>query len=468
MNNNKIEGAAKGTANGDVVTVENINDHNTSPFAHADIRNLISAIQGAYIYRGVINENTINVTQINLNERILVLMGRAAILGDVLTDLDRTDWYYDGTSWDNMGQTFVVLASAVNDGLMSKEDFTKLSDLYTKAQIDSTFVPKTDIINDLTTGGATKPLSAEQGKALQLAKIDKFLNQPIGGGLSLNQLMAQQLVTNGDFSNGTTGFTGGGSVLTNVANNLIVTGNGTSVASRALQTINVLSTDTVYMNFRFKTISHSSASTEIRIGGIIYNQTPTPTADTWYQISSVTSLSLILTGVLELRSNYVDNATSNGKVTEWDYFYIFNTNILKENKQYSPLYQTTFDLMTDAQIKAQMDYWIYLYQTLTQYNEMTLFSQELSKKANITQEAWITPTLTNATTTYLRYRKDTLGTVIIEGNLTVTTTGTNFTLPTGYRPLFTYVQGDLTFNTDGTVVSATTGLKYINVRYTGA
>jgi hypothetical protein len=175
MNNNKIEGAAKGTANGDVVTVENINDHNTSPFAHADIRNLISAIQGAYIYRGVINENTINVTQINLNERILVLMGRAAILGDVLTDLDRTDWYYDGTSWDNMGQTFVVLASAVNDGLMSKEDFTKLSDLYTKAQIDSTFVPKTDIINDLTTGGATKVLSAEQGKTLK-TQVDTKAN----------------------------------------------------------------------------------------------------------------------------------------------------------------------------------------------------------------------------------------------------------------------------------------------------
>jgi len=41
------------------------------------------------------------------------------------------------------------------------------------------------------------------------------------------------------------------------------------------------------------------------------------------------------------------------------------------------MYQTTFDLMTDAQIKLQMDYWIYLYQTLTQYNEMTLFSQEV-------------------------------------------------------------------------------------------
>lgn len=145
MNNNKITGADKGTANGDVATVDNINDHNTSPFAHADIRNLISAIQGAYIYRGVINENTVDVTQINLNARILAIMGRAAILGDVLTDLDRTDWYFDGTSWDNMGQTFVVLASAVNDGLMSKEDYTKLFDLYTKAQLDALLLLKSDL-----------------------------------------------------------------------------------------------------------------------------------------------------------------------------------------------------------------------------------------------------------------------------------------------------------------------------------
>lgn len=145
MNNNKITGAAKGTANGDVATVDNINDHNTNPFAHADIRNLISAIQGAYIYRGVINENTVDVTQINLNARILAIMGRAAILGDVLTDLDRTDWYFDGTSWDNMGQTFVVLASAVNDGLMSKEDYTKLFDLYTKAQLDALLLLKSDL-----------------------------------------------------------------------------------------------------------------------------------------------------------------------------------------------------------------------------------------------------------------------------------------------------------------------------------
>lgn len=82
-------------------------------------------------------------------------------------------------------------------------------------------------------------------------------------------------------------------------------------------------------------------------------------------------------------------------------------------------------------------------------------------------EAWITPTLTNATSTYLKYRKDTLGSVMIEGNITVTTIGTNFTLPTGYRPLFAYTVGNLTFNTDGTVVSSATGTQTLSVRFTG-
>jgi len=83
------------------------------------------------------------------------------------------------------------------------------------------------------------------------------------------------------------------------------------------------------------------------------------------------------------------------------------------------------------------------------------------------QEEWLTPTLTTATTTYLKYRKDNFGVVAIEGNITVTTAGTNFTLPTGYRPLFAYTVGILTFNTDGTVVSSATGTQTLSVRFTG-
>jgi hypothetical protein len=41
-----------------------------------------------------------------------------------------------------------------------------------------------------------------------------------------------------------------------------------------------------------------------------------------------------------------------------DYIYAFNISTLIANKQYSPLYATTFDLMTDAEIQAQMDLWV--------------------------------------------------------------------------------------------------------------
>jgi hypothetical protein len=40
------------------------------------------------------------------------------------------------------------------------------------------------------------------------------------------------------------------------------------------------------------------------------------------------------------------------------YFYTFNISTLIANKQYSPLFNTTFDLMTDANIQTQMDLWV--------------------------------------------------------------------------------------------------------------
>ena len=121
---------------------------------------------------------------------------------------------------------------------------------------------------------------------------------------------------------------------------------------------------------------------------------------------------------------------------------------------------TTFGI--DNLTTEQLDYWFSVYQALL-VSDTNVFSLFASK----TLESWITPTLTGATTTYLKYRKDTLGSVIVEGNITVGTTGTNLTLPTGYRPLFAYTVGDLTFNTDGTVVSSSTGTQTLSIRFTG-
>lgn len=122
-----------------------IGTHNTSGTAHTDIRALISALQGAYVYRGLIAQTTaaIEADTSLLDARILVLMSRTAITGDVIVDSDEYEWYYNGSIWDNMGHNIIGLASAVNDGLMTSEDYVKLSEFqvaanyYTSAQVDA-------------------------------------------------------------------------------------------------------------------------------------------------------------------------------------------------------------------------------------------------------------------------------------------------------------------------------------------
>ena len=99
-----------------------------------DIRNLISALDGAYVYRGRIFES--EPTQQELNDRLVEIMSRSAIMGDVLIDDDDNEWYFNGSVWDNYGQFIIGMASIDSDGLMSKEDFVKLSNLYNKATLD--------------------------------------------------------------------------------------------------------------------------------------------------------------------------------------------------------------------------------------------------------------------------------------------------------------------------------------------
>jgi hypothetical protein len=105
-----------------------ISTHNSAVDSHTDIRSLISALQGAYVFRGLISNTTAEITADTtlLTTYIDTNFSRTPVTGDVLVDTDDNEWYYDGDSWENMGQAIISLASAVNDGLMSKEDYSKL------------------------------------------------------------------------------------------------------------------------------------------------------------------------------------------------------------------------------------------------------------------------------------------------------------------------------------------------------
>ena len=316
-------------------------------------------------------------------------------------------------------------------------------------------VPKADIINDLTTGGATKVLSAEQGKLLQDTKealankaidfsvvndtkypttkavSERLLNLPIA---ELNNHTLREVFEGGNLWQ----------PPITLQNLLLVGGvyveQGQTNVVRPYKTGVTIIGNLYYIRTELK--RSIGGLNNIYIGG---NNSPTVNAiaNTWTLLKNqLTPIDITST------SFYSHDVTPNsGETFEYRHTYVIN--------------QTSLGI--SALTVSQMDYWFSVYQTLLISDTNAIFSMFASK----TLEAWLTPTLTGATATYLKYRKDTLGSVIVEGNITVTTAGTNFTLPTGYRPLFAYTVGILTFNTDGTVVSSATGTQTLSVRFTG-
>ena len=139
MNQHKIKDTLKGTSVDDVATIDNINDHNASPFAHADLRAKVDALNGTYIILGKIDSPTSGVNETNLNARVFELKARLPMLGDVLIDNDDNEHYFNGTNWDNLGQFIIELATASSDGLLAKEDFVKIQNQYDKDYIVGEF-----------------------------------------------------------------------------------------------------------------------------------------------------------------------------------------------------------------------------------------------------------------------------------------------------------------------------------------
>ena len=184
---------------------------------------------------------------------------------------------------------------------------------------------------------------------------DHTLEEVFGHG---NLLDAEQLVTNGDFSDGTTGWTAVNSTNTASGGILTNTGDGTSVNPYAFLRQTYINGHKYYATS--KVLVTNAVCSRIRTrfsAGVLDLNIDTPAINTWYQNSGIFT-AIGTSYATSVQHTYVDNATANGKVVQIDFVYLINISILIANKQYSPLYSTTFDLMSDAQIKAQMDLWV--------------------------------------------------------------------------------------------------------------
>ena len=176
---------------------------------------------------------------------------------------------------------------------------------------------------DLTTifGAGMEPTLAEMDAIM--ATLGNWVNEadpkplPTYVWEKVTDNPAQNLVVNGDFSNGTTGWAPTSSTISVASNTLTNTGNGTNVAPRA---DNTMIAETIvgrkyYTRGRVRVTNPDCLTIRFQVGNIPGIAVTLPVQNQWYEASVVT----VATGVSNLARlyhYYVDAATSTGKVME--------------------------------------------------------------------------------------------------------------------------------------------------------
>ena len=150
----------------------------------------------------------------------------------------------------------------------------------------------------------------------------------VGNGslaLTLKGQTAENKVTNGDFSNGTTGWTASGGSASATNNVLTLTGAGSSILPRVASATSIpyVSGNKIAIRATMRVTNVSCLSLQMRAVasgmstqvGILQSN---PVQNTWYSFFAVITLAAGGSGnvSIDLGHLYLDNATANGKVME--------------------------------------------------------------------------------------------------------------------------------------------------------
>jgi hypothetical protein len=164
-------------------------------------------------------------------------------------------------------------------------------------------------------------------------------------------ISAYQLVANGDFSDGTTGWSSTYATLSvNVDNQLLVEKN-TLIEVRQLY--NLVNLNKYY--FYVDLIDTDMTDVYVYWGG-----------DGSNRIDNITPNSAIKTMTSDATYISIGRLVYNDGTYEIiDNVYLFNLTALQSAQIYSPLYADTFDNLSDAECKAQLDLWVEIYSVLS-------------------------------------------------------------------------------------------------------
>lgn len=172
-------------------------------------------------------------------------------------------------------------------------------------------------------------------------------------------LYAKQLVTNGDFSDGTTGWLVNSSELS-IENDKLKVIKKTAGSNFRTYTLNV---DIKNGNKYYMFIGHFKQSIIGTYGPVAWFGLSDSAEQQVVVFENTTNEQINSSEIKTADSDYNSVVVLNYGQTIGEYFLIdnitvFNISDMIANKQYSPLYNKTFDNMTDNEIKAQMDKWV--------------------------------------------------------------------------------------------------------------
>lgn len=284
------------------------------------------------------------------------------------------------------------------------------------------------LVIDLTTafGKGNEP-TAEQMDGI----LAKFTNSWFDGTknlfqakASLNKLMAldartefemKNLVANGDFSNGATGWN---------ASTVVVGGRGSRTSTAQYQAIEQPIKTVVGNKYYAAALVEATTDHYLKFG----TGTDQKPKSTSYQ-----RLSLITTAAV----SEIPLQIGDGRASDWTPYYVDDILVINLTQTFGAGKEPTLAEM-DRLMARFPNSWFDGVKPIQTIENLYF------EKAGKTQEAWITPTLLNGWEAYdgvsaPQYIKDELGFVLFRGLLKTGVAGTNaFTIPVGYRPNKSY------------------------------
>lgn len=238
---------------------------------------------------------------------------------------------------------------------------------------------------------------------------------------------ASNLVTNGNFANGTTGWTMGSGATHSASEGIYsITGNGITIQPESFQltTIPCVKNNRIYYKAKVKVTNSLCSNIYLQVrgstaGNITQNTIVTPTINTLYTPSGITTIIEALTGNLRffIAHNYVNAATANGKIMEvQEVMAIDLTDTFGAGNEPTA---TEMDMMLSKFPNGWFDGTV---NPLLNHKELyNYMDKRVDLKASVLQEAWIIPTLLNGHTAFsgslVGYMKDSMGFVHLTGRI---------------------------------------------------